>query len=64
MSLRNVGVHLDDYTMSQPRKPSDGEIYYTILILYYTILYYTNTILYYTILYYTILYYTILYEVC
>eukprot|EP00808_Paulinella_micropora_P014963 g25302.t1 len=48
-------------------------IFYTILILYYTILYYTilyYTILYYTIyyilyyiLYYTILYYTILYTI-
>jgi len=28
MSLRNIGVHLQDYTISQPRKPSDGEIYY------------------------------------
>ena len=41
----------------------DTVLYYTILMLYYTILYYT--ILYYTILilYYTILYYTILYYI-
>ena len=43
-----------------PGAASDIKLYYTILLLHYTLLYYTILILYYNILHYTTLYYTIL----